>query len=165
MGIHVQQACANGARKLRGGARRAADEEDVALSAFQSFCNGAAAGRFPDLNSRDSLWRVLYTITKRKVNAQNAHEQAQKRDGGRVVNADMEALADPAPSPELAAMLVDELRCRLDVLRDDALRQIALLLLEGSSNEEVAARLGCSVRTVERKRDLIRRAWEREQTP
>ncbi len=62
-------------------------------------------------------------------------------------------------------MLVDELRCRLDVLRDDALRQIALLLLEGSSNEEVAARLGCSVRTVERKRDLIRRAWEREQTP
>ncbi len=151
--------------KLRNSAQGAADEEDVALSVFQSFYRGVAAGRFPDLSSRDSLWRVLYTITRRKVIAQKAHERAQKRDAGRVVDGDMAALVDPEPSPALAAMLVDELRCRLDVLRDDTLRQIALLLLEGSSNEDVAARLGCSVRTVERKRDLIRRAWEREQTP
>src|SRR5947209_3676484 len=42
--------------KLQGLPRRAADEEDVALSAFDSFCRGAGAGRFPQLSDRDSLW-------------------------------------------------------------------------------------------------------------
>src|SRR5262245_6640404 len=35
--------------KLRASVRRAADEEDVALSAFHSFCTAAAAHRFPRL--------------------------------------------------------------------------------------------------------------------
>lgn len=46
--------------------RRAADEEDVALSAFQSLCKGAAAGQFPKLNDREDLWRLLVVITIRK---------------------------------------------------------------------------------------------------
>jgi hypothetical protein len=41
--------------RLQGVPRRAADEEDVALSAFDSFCRGAEAGRFPRLNDRDDL--------------------------------------------------------------------------------------------------------------
>ena len=43
-----------------------ADEEDAALSAFDSFCRGAAAGRFPELADRDGLWRLLVVITVRK---------------------------------------------------------------------------------------------------
>src|SRR5205085_443432 len=39
--------------KMRGVSRRAADEEDVALSAFDSFCRGAEQGRFPKLQDRD----------------------------------------------------------------------------------------------------------------
>jgi len=35
-------------KKLRAAPRRAADEEDVALSAFDSFCRGAEQGRFPN---------------------------------------------------------------------------------------------------------------------
>jgi hypothetical protein len=35
--------------KLQGTPPRAADEKDVALSAFGSFCRGAEQGRFPDL--------------------------------------------------------------------------------------------------------------------
>jgi FixJ family two-component response regulator len=70
---------------------------------------------------------------------------------------------DHEPAPEFAVMLVDELRYRLNVLRDDGLRQVAKLILEGWSNQEIAERLDCHVRTIERKRDLIRRAWEREQ--
>src|SRR3954465_6949521 len=61
--------------KLRGAPRRAADEEDVALSAFDSFCRHAEAGRFPRLADRDSLWRLLVTVTARKA----AH---QARDEG-----------------------------------------------------------------------------------
>ena len=44
--------------------------------------------------------------------------------------------------PELAAMFAEECRRRLDDLRDDSLRQIAILRLEGYTNEEIAGRLG-----------------------
>jgi hypothetical protein len=44
--------------RLRAGARAAADEEDVALSAFDSFYRGAGEGRFPRLDDRDDLWRA-----------------------------------------------------------------------------------------------------------
>ena len=53
--------------RLQGTPRRAADEEDVALSAFDSFCRGAEQGRFPQLLDRDNLWRLLVTITARKA--------------------------------------------------------------------------------------------------
>ena len=39
--------------------RRAADEEDVALSALDSFFRGVARGRFPHLQDRNDLWRLL----------------------------------------------------------------------------------------------------------
>src|SRR5262249_35153126 len=53
--------------RLRAAPRAAADEEDVALSAFDSFCRGAEAGRFPRLDDRDDLWQVLFVITTRKA--------------------------------------------------------------------------------------------------
>ena len=150
---------------LRNSPRGVSDEEDTALSVFQSFCAGVAQGRFSDLGSRDNLWRVLYTIAWRKVSAQRAHERAMKRDAGRIVEVEMDAIPDDDPPPELLATLLDELRLRFKILRDDGLRQIARLLLEGLTNQEIAERLDCHVRTVERKRDLIRRAWDKEQSP
>ena len=53
--------------KLDGMPRRIADEEDVALAAFHSFCKAAAGGRFPDLADRDGLWRLLLQMTARKT--------------------------------------------------------------------------------------------------
>ena len=43
-------------QRLGAAPRGAADEEDVALSAFASFCRAAAQGRFPRLDDRDHLW-------------------------------------------------------------------------------------------------------------
>src|SRR5260370_15515068 len=54
-------------KKLREAPRRAADEEDVALSAFDSFCDGVARKRFTHLADRDDLWRILVTITAHKA--------------------------------------------------------------------------------------------------
>src|SRR4051812_46122655 len=67
--------------KLRAAPRRAADEEDVALSAFDSFCRHAEAGRFPDLFDRDGLWHLLVVLTARKA-AHLARDQARKKRGG-----------------------------------------------------------------------------------
>ena len=51
--------------RLRDFPRRAADEEDVVLSAFDSFYRGVDDGRFPQLDDRHDLWQVLVLITVR----------------------------------------------------------------------------------------------------
>ena len=71
-------------RKLAGTPRRAADEEDVALSAFASFCRAAEAGRVPDLSDRDHLWRLLITLTAHKAIDQTRREGRGRRGSGRV---------------------------------------------------------------------------------
>ena len=50
-------------RILQSTPRRAADEEDVALSAFKSFCLRAAEDKFPQLDDRDDLWKILMTVS------------------------------------------------------------------------------------------------------
>src|SRR5947208_11944952 len=61
-------------QKLQSARRRMADEEDIVQNAFHSFFQGIARGRFPQLNDRDNLWRLLVVITARKALDQLAHE-------------------------------------------------------------------------------------------
>ena len=163
---------------LRAKPRGAVDEEDIALSAFDSFCRGAEQGRFPRLDDRDGLWRLLVTITARKVVDQVERQCRQKRGGGRVRNeADLAGPESGAgaggldravgrePTPEFAAMMADECRHLLAALGDETLRRIALLRMEGYSDGEIAARLDCSERTVGRKLNRIRDIWTREGAP
>src|SRR5262249_51028850 len=81
-------------QKLRGRLPTSmADEEDVALSAFDSFCRGAEQGRFPQIADRDDLWRLLFVITKRKAIDLVKHEKTIGRGGGKVRSLD--ALVEP----------------------------------------------------------------------
>jgi DNA-directed RNA polymerase specialized sigma24 family protein len=77
--------------RLRGTPGRMADEEDVAISACESFYRRAERGQFPQLEDRDAFWK-----------------------------------------------------------------------LEGYTNAEIAARLGCVTQTVERKLRVIRTVWSNE---
>ena len=63
------------------------------------------------------------------------------------------------PTPEFAAMLTDEYRRLFGRLSDESLRVVALLKLEGHSNDEIAKGLDCGLRTVERKLEVIRKRW------
>jgi serine/threonine protein kinase len=58
------QLVARARHRLRGQPRRAADEEDVALSAFDNFCRAAEQGRFPNLADRDDLWQIRRSIAR-----------------------------------------------------------------------------------------------------
>ncbi len=165
-------------RRLRGISRAVADEEDVALSAFHSFCRAVSAGRFPDLHDRGDLWRLLFVLTERKAIDLVRYQTACKRNAGTSASARTSARVDTSPktgectdlagvlgrepTPEFAALVADECAHLLSLLGDDQLRTLAVLKLEGFSNEEVAGRLGCAVRTVERKLRMIRTWWERE---
>lgn len=158
--------------KLRNAPRQAADEEDVALSAFDSFCRNAARGRFPQLSDRDSLWRLLVVLTVRKAQHLVRDETRLKRGGGdRPVSecsgdADEEAvlaqIMSREPTPDLAAQLAEEYRGLLRLLGDTELESIAVLRLEGYSVEEIAQKFGYVARSIKRKLHLIRNIWAKE---
>src|SRR5262249_53125838 len=109
--------------RLAGVPRRAADEEDVALSAFDSFCRAAEGGRFPDLHDRDDLWQLLMVITERKACDLANYERRQRRGGGKVLDeaalrhgaaaaedAPLARVLSQEPSPEFALQTAEECR-------------------------------------------------------
>ena len=151
---YFRQLAAVARTHLAAKARQAGDESDVALSAFQSFFRDVQDGRFPELSGRDELWRVLVVIARRKAISWLRHEYAQRRGGGKVQAAGLlEEIAGSEPTPEFAATLLDELQHLLDLLRaeDATLALIAARKCEGFNNQEIAADLSVSVRTIERK--------------
>jgi DNA-directed RNA polymerase specialized sigma24 family protein len=150
-------------QKLRGTAKAAADEEDVAISAFHSFCDAAAAHRFPRLDNRDDLWQLLVVLTARKAIDQRKYASRQKRAHNATVALDdtiLDVVIGTDPDPAFAALVADEFRVLMDRLDDPQLRQIALRKLEGYTNDDVASELGCTVRTVGRRLALIRDLWQ-----
>ena len=164
--------------RLRAAPRGVADEEDVALSAFDSFCRGAAAGRYPRLGGRDDLWRLLVTITCRKVADEIERQRAQKRDRRRLwteAEFDRSAAVEDSgeggvlarivgrePSPDFVASMTEQCQVLLERLGEPMLCQVALLKMEGYQNDEIARRMTCSLRSIERKLYLIRKTWQRE---
>jgi DNA-directed RNA polymerase specialized sigma24 family protein len=157
---------------LQNRPRATADEEDVALSAFDSFVRAAEAGRFPRLDDRDDLWQVLLVVTSRKAADLIQAENRLKRGGGKVVPVSAAApagsdeselpVAGDEPDPAEAAAMAEGFDRMLRVLDNEQLRQIALWKLEGYSNAEIAKLINKSDATVERKLKLIRELWEAE---
>jgi DNA-directed RNA polymerase specialized sigma24 family protein len=171
---YFQQLVELARKKLRALPHREA-AEDVALSAFDSFCRGANRGRFPQLADRDGLWRLLVVIAARKAAHYKRDAGRQKRGGAVVVvgsgpaEADgetcLEQVVGREPTPEFAAQAADECRRLLGLLGDPELESVALLKLEGYTVEEIAERLGYVPRTITRKLRLIRGLWEQELAP
>lgn len=166
-------------RKLVGASPAAADEEDVALSAFKSFCMGAREGRFPQVLDRDNLWPMLMAITlhksvdlireanrlKRGGVARGGAADGEKAPHQRLAESLSEVLSRE-PTPEFAAELADNLQRlleRLNATGDASLSQIALLRMQGYSAAEVGERLDCSPRSIQRKLVVIARMWQKDE--
>ena len=145
--------------------RRVFDEEDIALSALQSFCNGIRAGRFPQLNDEGNLWALLVLITKRKAAHRIRDETAKKRGGGNLQGESalgqqgILGFAANEPTAEFATQMAEELGYLRELLKDDGLEQIAMYRLQGFTNAEIAEKMNCVERTTDRRLALIRRIW------
>ena len=148
--------------KLRDTARLASDEEDVALSALDSFCRRAGAGQYPHLADRDDLWRLLVVITARKAGHLVRDQSRHKR--GRAARPDaseltLEGVLGRDPTPEFAAQVAEEYRRLMAALGDPEVRAVARMRMEGSTVEEIARETGYSPRSIKRKLQLIRGRW------
>ena len=126
--------------KLRGGAGRADDAEDVVLSALASFCDRAGKGQFPQLLDSDGLWPLLAVITARKAARFKRDERRLRRGGGK---APVPGAADPdeeeaalaqflsrEPTAEMATELAEEYRRLLQRLGDPGLEAIAVARMD-----------------------------------
>ena len=137
---YFQRLVALARQKLRGAPRGMADEEDVALSAFKSFCRGAEQGRFPQLSDRYDLWRLLFVKS----------------------TAPFDKISSQEPTPEQAVLVAEQFRLLLDALKDETLQAVAVAKMEGYKNKEIAKQIKRTVPTVERKLNLIRTKWKKE---
>lgn len=168
---YVQKLQTFARKRLPQQMRRVYDEEDVALSAFHSLCDGMIGGRFPDLTDRENLWRLLLTITARKIAIRQRYNRRDKRDVTKLMTesglfADatesspgLDGLPNAEPSPAFAVEVAETCHMLLQALSEDSLREIAHLKMEGYTNGEIADKLAVTRRTVERKVERIRREW------
>jgi DNA-directed RNA polymerase specialized sigma24 family protein len=157
--------------KLHGGLSRAADGEDVALSAMNSFFQGMVGGRYPQLNDRDDLWRLLVLITARKAYHLIRDEGRQKRGvrqkcaTGNIDPEDCQVIDQVVgrePSPDFTTQVAEECQRLYQRLCDPELQEIAQRKMEGYTNGEIAAAMKRALRTIERKLQLIRQIWEQD---
>jgi len=171
-GRYFQELLALARNHLSARIRCREDEEDVLQSMYKSFCIRQRRGDF-DLANRDELWNLLVRITLRKARSTATRHFQGKRDvrredaeaavdrpGEDVSGTILDQIDSDGPTPAEAALLNEALERRFQMLKDPDLRQIALWKLEGYTNPEIATKLDCTVRTVERKLERIRTYWE-----
>ena len=157
-------------KKLGALPRRASDEEDVVLSAMNSFFVGVKKGRF-EITDRSELWRLLITITARKAAKHCRQHFAQKRGGGQVrgesvflnPNGDEQiGIGRVAGSSEVPCTVEQVERvCEelFDQLDDEKLKQTAMLRMEGYSNQEISDQMGCSKSRTKQRISRIKQIW------
>ena len=138
------------------------DDEDLALSALNSFFTRARQDGFPLLYDRTDLWHLLAKITVRKSIQRRRNLQAQKRGQGNSDFAEeIHNIVARQPTPDMLASLNEECQRLLNSLQPQ-LRLVCRMKLEGYTNQEIATKLSKVERTVERKLEQIRYAWQRE---
>jgi RNA polymerase sigma-70 factor (ECF subfamily) len=149
--------------------RQKVDPEDVVQSVFKSFFLRHAEGQW-DLGGWEGLWALLTVLTVRRCGRHAAHyrrasrdvrREAAPRDGENEPLAVCAALARE-PSPAEAAELADTLGELLTSL-DQRDRDIVVFSLQGYETAEVAARAGCSQRSVQRVLQWVRSRLERQE--
>lgn len=161
-------------RRLPARVRRTYDADDVAVSAFQSLFAGVRDNRF-DFRDRNDFWRLLLTIAERKIAKRIRYATRQKRDVRKLVEnaifdrsppqllttkpGNLSSVAAPEPTPAFAAEVEESFTALLNLLPDETCRKIAVLRMENYVAEEIAEKLGCTRRTVQRKLLVIRRTW------
>ncbi|QDT21807.1 RNA polymerase sigma factor [Gimesia chilikensis] len=137
---------------------------DILQSAFLSLWRRLEDSSKPPLTDQDDLWGFLMTIARRKLARRWRQIQTQKRGAGNVITAtDYTSSTSGAAFEEIfyeevnqqLKLELEEASDRLDV----ECQTIISMKLTGMTNAEIANELKCSIRRIERKNNLIRKAF------
>ena len=140
--------------------------EDIAQSSFRNVCLGVLEGKYPQLENRDDLWKLLLVSMINRVRSHYRSINAQKRAVSleeSIDSIDDELLVQfksPAAQSELDD-LIDFLLNKLD--QEDPsgqLRQIAVLYLNEHSASDIAKIIHRRKTNILHKVQLIRALWE-----
>ncbi|MCA8999965.1 MAG: sigma-70 family RNA polymerase sigma factor [Planctomycetaceae bacterium] len=154
---------------FRGTTHIARDEEGAVQSALLSLWKGLREDRF-EFEDESGLLRIMLTIIRRKVIKQMRHAHRQRRGGGldhvplygATNDGEPVAIADDDLRPDELVEAKEEHARLFLVLGEAELRRIAILKLEGHTDQEIADALGRSRATIARKLRLIRETWVNE---
>ena len=158
---YVNRLCALARTRLSSQMQRRVEAEDVVQSAYRSFFR--RAGDHYVIEKQGDLWRLLAAITINKIRGQVEFHNARKRsvsseesirvDHSIVLFSPEQVTEDP--SPEDAAMLVEELANVLGQL-DATQRTIIELSMQNHEQEVIAEKVQRSERTVRRTIQQVR---------
>jgi DNA-directed RNA polymerase specialized sigma24 family protein len=149
------------ARQRLHGSPIPSDEEDIAQQAFLGFYQAVKSQRVPKLVNRHQFLALLSHIISCKACNQVSHELTARKGAGHVQqgSAIMRLAEDSACSPLEEAILKDCYQKYVGNIPQN-LRPYAELFLQGHTRLEIAGRMGCADRTVDRKLALIREYWQ-----
>jgi RNA polymerase sigma factor (sigma-70 family) len=159
-------------RRLGDHPRLIGTGEDVAASVFESLWRGCEAGRFQEVGSQSELWWTLLKMARQKCIDHTRREMAQKRGGRETILPLEQTVEDPrglyqalvsdTPEPQYLAIIAEETRRCLSLLRDTNQQRIAALTMEGYSPTEIAGMVDLSESSIRRKLRIIKKMWKRE---
>ena len=153
-------------KKLGSFPLRTFDEEDLAQSAMKSLFKNLRENRYEAQDSIE-LWKILITITKRKLIDRLRKHLAIKHGSGAVRGHSVwgeggfHEHQDPRQNlaPDVQVELIETTDLLFQLLEDEKTFTVAQLLLAGYSINDIAEELGCVRRTVERRIAHIRKLW------
>lgn len=136
------------------------DEEDIAQQAFFGFYEAIKRQRVPQLENRHQFLALLSHIIACKVYNQVNHELTARKGGGRVQSgAQLTTLVEDSAYSPLQEAILKECYEKYVVDMPESLRRHAELFLQGCTRQEIAEKLGCADRTVDRKIALVKEYW------
>jgi DNA-directed RNA polymerase specialized sigma24 family protein len=161
-------------QKLEFSRTEISDEEDVLIDTCEVCFRKIKEGSYPNISSRQDLWRLLTKIATRKSIdqirrsrkgvdrlRQDATHLFQTGDSSFEFNS-INSLPGPEPTPELAAMVADESRYRLSQLPNKMV-EVVKLRLQGFTIKEITEKTDVSFPTVQRYLSYVREVWSRDE--
>jgi len=167
---HYDQLVRFAKKKLGSFPLRTFDEEDLAQSAMKSLFRNLRENRYEAQDSIE-LWKILITITKRKLIDRLRKHLAKKHGSGKVRGPSVFGLkgngggfhehpdTKQSMTPDAQVELLEITDMLFQLLDDDKTYKVAQLLLAGCSINDIAEELDCVRRTVERRIKHIRELW------
>jgi|GEM_PF-1200247 len=163
---------------LRSDLLRVENDDDIANEVMLAFLKGASDNQYDQVKDRNDLRNLLATIVRRRsINHYNkfgkpvndrprvgGESKFHRTDAEHVDDARsaIEQVAQNASTPDAEVASKEDAARLLSMLKDDELRQIALMRLHGLKVREIAEELGCFESKVNRKLRCIREKWQSE---